>query len=342
MPSAIDTRTSPWGSPIPTSVIEDFIKTAVRHDALADFVYEYVFESLDADGEPPAELGEALRVAFMEVIETSATDHWDRVGRALVADARDCLEPPPEIDSAEATTTSRPVARAAAPRRGGRREYREDGPHARSRRNTASRLIEAYEHLRRQSPDGNFKNAQLLTQANLAVETLFQQFGRTGGLRWATDATAAIRLPALWAELGMVEPGAPLDQVRAAGKEYLRLALAHPAAMRTLVQPEELDELLRPKDPRRYRTLQELTAALARRAAEQDRLIEQALLAATRHESAETINVPEMVGALRAAWLRVAVAAWHLGGKPNDEALFQKIAASTDAILSAPPTASPA
>jgi hypothetical protein len=153
---------------------------------------------------------------------------------------------------------------------------------------------------------------------------------------------AAIRLPALWAELGMAEPAAPFDQVRAAGREYLRLALAHPAPMRTLLQPEELDELLRPKDPRRYRTLQELTATLARRTAEQDRLIEQALVGARMLDSAEAIDVPAMVRAQRAAWLRVAVAAWHLGGKPNDEALFQEIAASTDAILSAPSTASPA
>ncbi|MGA9316409.1 MAG: hypothetical protein WBV77_17490, partial [Solirubrobacteraceae bacterium] len=211
----------------------------------------------------------------------------------------------------------------------------------RSRRDTASRLIEAYEHLRRESPDGHFTNPQIVTRADLALETLFQQFGRKGGLRWATDAMATIRLPALWAELGMAEPGAPLDHVRAAGREYLRLALAHPAPMRTLLQPEELDELLRPKDPRRYRTLQELTAALARRAAEQDRLIEQALLSARPLDSAEAINAPEMVRALRAAWLHVAVAAWHLGSKPNDGALFHEIAASTDAILNAAPTTSP-
>jgi len=56
VPTAIDIRTSPWGSPIPTSVVQDFIKTAVRHDALADFVHEYLFDALDSDGEPPAEL----------------------------------------------------------------------------------------------------------------------------------------------------------------------------------------------------------------------------------------------------------------------------------------------
>jgi len=350
VPTTIDTRTSPWGSPIPTSVVQDFIKTAVRHDALADFVHEYVFDALDSDGEGPAELGEALRVAFMEVIETATSEDWDQVGGTLAADARDCLDAPWVVCSPAATPALRPAVVAPALRRAAlpaaplrrRREYRQDGPHARGRRDTASRLIEAYEHLQRQSPDGRFTNPQLVTRANVALETLFQQFGRKGGLRWATDAVAAIRLPALWAELGMAEPGAPLDQVRAAGREYLRLVLAHPAPMRTLIHPSELDELLRPKDPRRYRTLQELTAALARRAAEQDQLIERALTNAMLLDSAEAVNVPEVVRALRAAWLRVVMSAWQLDAKLNDEGLFQEIAASTDAILSAPSTAFPA
>ena len=52
--------------------------------------------------------------------------------------------------------------------------------------------------------------------------------------------------------------------------------------------------------------------------------------------------MPEVVKALKAAWLRVAMSAWQLDAKPDDEGLFQEIAASTDALLSPPSTAFPA
>lgn len=242
-----DTRKSEWGSEIPVAIVQDFIRTGLRHDAVADFVAEYLFDALAADGQAPAELGAALRLAFTEIIDASTDADWQRVGDDLVADARGNLE-------AERTgQVSAPLPAVNLPRRTSR-PYRPNGPHARSRRETASTLLDALEGLREENPSGRITLRQLATRANLAKETVFAQFGRTAGLHWAVDARAATRLPALWAELGLAEPGTPAEQIRATAQEYARLALAHPGPMRALLRPAELDELLRPKHPRSYRT----------------------------------------------------------------------------------------
>jgi AcrR family transcriptional regulator len=321
MATATDTRRSRWGSEIPVALVQDFIRTGLRHEAVADFVAEYVFDALASDGQAPAELGEALRLAFTEIIEASTSADWQRVGDDLVADVRENLE------AERNSPTCAPLPAVNLPRRTSRR-YQPDGPHARARRETAGLFLDALEDLREEHQGQRVTLTQLATRANVAKETVFAQFGRTAGLHWAVDARAATRLPALWAEVGFAEPGTPLEQIRAAAQEYIRLALAHPGAMRALLRPEELDELLRPKDPRSYRTLAELTAALAHRVAEQDRLLTQAVAALVDDSAAG-----EVVHALNRAWLRVAALAWQLAATDPAE-LSEEIAARTDAVLS--------
>jgi AcrR family transcriptional regulator len=330
MPAATDTRTSPWGSPIPTTILQDFIRTAIGHDALADFVGHYVVEAIDADGHPPADLGDALRVAVTDVIEAATSSDWNQVGDALVAGCQECIEEPP------------PTARSGVSRGPG--PYRPDGPKARARRETANRLIDAYEYFRQRNADAPITLPLLVEHAGVAKETLFAQFGRTAGLRWAADARLALALPMLWAEVGLADTTrTPLEQAWATGREYLRLALTHRSAMRALVQPHELDELLRPKKLSRYRTLQEFKAALARRVGEQDRLLEQAINRAALSRRDDAVNGREVAQALNAAWLRLAAQAWQLGSDDEDE-LYRELAARTEAILGAPAhaTSSPA
>ncbi len=317
-----DTRRSYWGSEIPVAVIQDFIRTCLRHDAVADFVAEYLFDALGADGQPPAELGEALRLAVTEIIDASTCADWQRVGDDLVADARENLE------AERSGTASKPLPAVTRPRRTTRR-YQPNGPHARARRETAGLFIDALEELREENPGGRITLRQLASRTNLAKETVFAQFGRTSGLEWAVDARAATRLPALWAELSFAEPGTPAEQIRATAQEYARLALAHPRAMRALLRPDELDDLLCPKDPRSYRTLAEFTATLGHRVAEQNRLLAEAV-AVLADDSAPG---GEVVRALNGAWLRVAALAWQLTA-PDPAELAEEIAARTDAVLS--------
>jgi hypothetical protein len=334
VPAATDTRTSPWGSPIPATILQDFIRSAVGHDALADFVGQYVVEAIDADGHPPADLGDALRVAVTDVIEAATSSDWNQFGDALVAGYQECIEEP------RPTTLTPTSARKS---RRGPGPYRPDGAWARARRETANRLIDAYEYFRQRNADAPITLPLLVEHAGVSKETLFAQFGRTAGLRWAADARAALALPMLWAEFGLADTTrTPLEQAWATGREYLRLALTHPSAMRALVQPHELDELLRPKKLSRYRTLQEFKAVLARRVSEQDRLLEQAINRAALSRG-DAVNAREVAQALNAAWLRLAAQAWQLGSDDEDE-LYRELAARTEAILGAPAhaTSSPA
>jgi hypothetical protein len=159
--TATDSRTSRWGSEIPVASVQDFIRTGLRHEAVADFVAEYVFDALASDGQAPAELGEALRLTFTEIIEASTDADWQRVGDDLVADARENLEaerhspacaPPPDVKLPR--RTSRP--------------YKPGGPHARSRRETAGLFIDALEELREENRGQHLTLEQLAARANAA------------------------------------------------------------------------------------------------------------------------------------------------------------------------------
>jgi AcrR family transcriptional regulator len=322
-----DTRNSRWGSAIPTTVVRDFIRTGIRHHAIADFVNEYVFDAL-ASGEPPAELGDALRMAFDEIVEASRREDWERVADDLLADAQDCLADPPEPPVLlGATIAGGPVRR--------RRRYAPHGPKARGRRDTADRLIDALEELCREHPDRKPRTLEVARRANLAKETVYQQFGRTAGLIYAAEARAAIRLPSLWADVGLRANESLGEQIKATAREYVRLALAHPGPTRALLFPEAIHPLIAPKPLERYRTLQEMVAALTSRSTDQDRLLTDAITSATMRGSLRAIDPSRAVEQINSAWLPIATLAWQpVQLRPDDRELYGQIAASTEAILS--------
>ena len=302
---------------------------------------EYVFDALASDGQAPADLGEALRVAFTEIIDASTDADWQRVGDDLVADARDALEDPPAApDPARPASDSARPARQPPPRvlpppprvpAGADGHWRTDdeSAHERARRDTAERFMDAYEVVTSE-PDVRPTTVLIARHAKLSKDSLFQQFGKTAGLRFATHARCALRLPALWADLGFTEPGTALAHIRATGRAHVRLAIEQPLAMRALLYPDAIVVLLAPKDALGYRTLQELVAALKARIAEQDRLLERALAAAVMEGSLRP-DGRYAAAALNAAWLQIAARAWQ---SPADEAaLFREVSQATDVTL---------
>lgn len=92
-----DVRRGEWGTTFPSEVVRDFIHSALRHPAAADMVSEYVFDIATSEDEPPADIGEALRVALGEVLSAATGEDWEQVGRDLLADALDTVreDPPP-------------------------------------------------------------------------------------------------------------------------------------------------------------------------------------------------------------------------------------------------------
>lgn len=100
---AADIRRGEWGSPIPATLVREFIHSALRHSAAADMVSEYVFDIATSGEEPPGDIGEALRVAIGEVLSAATGEDWAQVGRDLLTDALDTVRedpPPPETPTA--------------------------------------------------------------------------------------------------------------------------------------------------------------------------------------------------------------------------------------------------
>jgi hypothetical protein len=116
---AADIRRGEWGSPIPATLMRDFIHSALRHSAAADMVSEYVFDIATSDEEPPADIGEALRVAIDEVLSAATREDWSQVGRDLLTDALDTVrEDPPLATPPPETPTARwPLAASGVRRR---------------------------------------------------------------------------------------------------------------------------------------------------------------------------------------------------------------------------------
>ncbi len=107
-----DTRRGEWGSKFPTDLVRDFIHSALRHSAAADMVSEYVFEIATSGEEPPADIGEALRVAIGEVLSAATREDWKQVGRDLLSDALDTVseDPPPLAAPPETAPPETPTA----------------------------------------------------------------------------------------------------------------------------------------------------------------------------------------------------------------------------------------
>jgi hypothetical protein len=80
--------------------VRDFIHTALRHSAVTDLVGEYVFDIATSGEEPPAEVGEALRVAIGEVLSAASREDWDQVGRQVLAQAIDTVSEHPQPPAA--------------------------------------------------------------------------------------------------------------------------------------------------------------------------------------------------------------------------------------------------
>jgi hypothetical protein len=113
---AADIRRGEWGSKFPADLVRDFIHSALRHSAAADMVSEYVFDIATGGEEPPADIGEALRVAIDEVLSAATGEDWKQVGRDLLTDALDTVrEDPSPLASPPETPTG--VVAASCERR---------------------------------------------------------------------------------------------------------------------------------------------------------------------------------------------------------------------------------
>jgi hypothetical protein len=90
-----------WGSRTLPTLVRNVIRAALRKPAVADFVGEHIFDITSGD-EPPAAVGDALRLALNEVLAATTSEDWAQVASDLLAYARECIE---DGDSAAPITT---------------------------------------------------------------------------------------------------------------------------------------------------------------------------------------------------------------------------------------------
>jgi len=92
-------RRGEWGSRILPTLVRDFIRAALRKPAVADYVGEHIFDIATSGDEPPAAVGDALRLALYEVLAITTSEDWAQVASDLLAYTRECIE---DEDSAAA------------------------------------------------------------------------------------------------------------------------------------------------------------------------------------------------------------------------------------------------
>lgn len=96
--AAAGVRRGEWGSRILPTLVREFIRAALRKPAVADYVGEHIFDITSGD-EPPAAVGDALRLALYEVLAATTSEDWSQVASDLLAYTRECIE---DEDSAAA------------------------------------------------------------------------------------------------------------------------------------------------------------------------------------------------------------------------------------------------
>jgi TetR/AcrR family transcriptional regulator len=311
-----ETRRTEWGSTIPAGTLRDFIETAVRHDALIDYVYEYVFDHLHNGADTPADIAEALRPAIDELLDTAAPSDWEAVVGDLIANAEDALNDSADLPSSVAEDPPTigvdflPVARNA---------------NVRQRRLTAARIMASTEALASEQPDEKLSLLKIADRAEVSLRTIFQRFGDKPGLLAAMRAQRVLRIEKLWAERHPSAGMSASERIIAAASEYLQIALEDPDAFRAVTSP---------RDPGASSDCQEFTEAVARRVADQNTHVAHAIMRGIDDGSIRPVDPERTATLLWAAWNGVI----GLGSRPDalraDEAeLRQLLVSATEAII---------
>lgn len=84
-------RTTARGDRIEVDLVHDFIRCALAHDAIADPVFELLYEHV-VEGRPHSSIvASSLKPLIDEVLETATDEDWQTVADELIEDARKVL-----------------------------------------------------------------------------------------------------------------------------------------------------------------------------------------------------------------------------------------------------------
>jgi len=84
-------RTTAQGDQIEVELVHDFIHSALTHDAIADPVFELLYEHIVGGRHHPSVIAAALKPFIDEVLDAATEEDWRTVGDELIEDARTVL-----------------------------------------------------------------------------------------------------------------------------------------------------------------------------------------------------------------------------------------------------------
>ncbi len=310
-----ETRRSQWGTVISGPLIRDFIVAWVRHDALLDFVNEYVIDGVQTGEASAPEIARALRVAIDELLDTATPHDWELIARGLIANATDALAH--EAHPAAVTSDDRPAVGA---------DFLPvaQNEKTRQRRRTSTRIMQAAEALAAEHPAEKTSLLKIAARAEVSLATVFQRFGDRPGLLAAIRAQRVLRIQKLWAEHPSPNAGA-LGKILEAANAYLEIALGDPEAFQAITAPPT------PAGA----TGRELTAAVAQRIAAQNAHLARAIAQGISDGSIRPTNPEQTAALLWATWNGILGLASRPDELRRSEAeLRHQLASATEALLS--------
>jgi hypothetical protein len=84
-------RTTARGDRIEVDLIHDFIRCALAHDAIADPVFELLYEHVVGGRLHSSVVASSLKPFLEEVLDAATDEDWQTVANELIEDARKVL-----------------------------------------------------------------------------------------------------------------------------------------------------------------------------------------------------------------------------------------------------------
>lgn len=88
-------RSTEQGDEIDATIVRDFIRAGLEHDAVADSVHELLYEHVVAGRYHPTVVAASLRPMLVELLDAANESDWRQIADVLIAEARATLESEP-------------------------------------------------------------------------------------------------------------------------------------------------------------------------------------------------------------------------------------------------------
>jgi AcrR family transcriptional regulator len=183
------------------------------------------------------------------------------------------------------------------------------------KRRTIDALLHAAEAVFAERPVEAITVEEIAARAGVAVGSIYNNFGSKAGLH-AAVVDRALDVDREYMDRAYTPGRSPIEQLLAAGREYLRFYLDHPDFFRMLAFPGP---------PGNYPAAAETAARLSRRVDEQNARMVQALERGIADGSIRPIDPRQTATVLWASWNGVISLAWRPDELRQDETQLRSL-----------------